>query len=82
MKARRHLVHGFEGKAVEPRFERQFFRPVLIAQSSGHDFVYDLGGGETVLRNFLVGAAEVQFAFHETFQTPKVRVHIGTNVVG
>src|SRR5208282_1762536 len=82
MQACRHLVHGFEGEAIKPRFKRQFFRTIVIAKSSCDDFVHDLGGGKTVLRNFLVGAAEVEFALHEAFQAAKIRIHIGTNVVG
>ena len=82
MKTRRHLVHGLQGKVVKPRFERQFLRTIMVAESSGDDFVHDLGGGEAVLGNLLVGAAEIEFAVHETFQPRKIGIHIGADVIG
>ena len=82
LQARRHLVHGFEGKAVKPRLERQFLRTLAVAEGAGDHFVHHLGGGEAVLGNFLVGAAEVEFAVHETFQAGKIGIHIRTDVVG
>ncbi len=81
MKTRRHLIHGLQGKAVQPRFERQFFRTIVIAESSGDDFVHDLGGRESVFENLLVGAAEIEFAVHETFEPGKIGIHIGADVI-
>src|SRR5208282_838943 len=80
--AGRHLVHGLQGKAVKPRFEGQLFRTVVVAESSGDDLVHDLGGGEAVLKNLLVGAAEIEFAVHEAFEPREIRIHVGADVVG
>jgi len=54
----------------------------MIAESAGNHFVHHLGSGQTVLQNLLVGAAEVEFAVHETFEAGKISVHIGADVSG
>jgi hypothetical protein len=55
---------------VEPRFQRQLFRAIVVAKRPGDDLVHDLGGRETVLGvgNLLIGAAEIEFPVHETLE--------------
>ncbi len=54
----------------------------MVAESAGDDFIHDFGGGESILEDLLVSAAEVEFAIHETFEPRKIGVHIGADVIG
>jgi hypothetical protein len=80
--ARRHLVHGVQRKTIEPGFEVEFFRAILVAESASDHFVDNLGGGKAILGNLFDGPAEVEFAIDKALEPRKIGINIGADVVG